>query len=510
MLGAFLGSRATNISALDASEPYDVCIIGAGFSGTVLGTELARSGVRTVIVESGFGMASWLLDGKIKSLAEYEVSGDADYPSTRTKARLIGGNSNFWTGRCERLHPSDFGRHPYLPHDNPWPITYRDLEPYYERAEHTLRVRGGSLSGHMPPRRSPLPLPESSDLSSLKARFGAIGVTVDPAPTATPSRGLRFFKVQHEILPEFLSSPNGNLVSGTTVTRLVVDHASRRVIAAEARTLDGARKVVRAHLFVVACGGIETPRLLLLSRSETFPDGIGNGHDRVGRGFNEHPARNFYATIRPSKDTLLPRHRIGRIQQFYEALRPQGLGSIDISVIQSWMFPHHLLPPAELMLEAFRVVGRVRRPTLYMGPYIEMRPTDENRVGLSCSRRDLFGNFLAHLHLSFSEEDRRTFAGARIIVEGLFAKLGARAIRIPSVIAFSRHHIGTCRMGADARRSVVDPNLRVHGMPNLYLLGAEAFVTGGAVTPTLTIVALAYRLAEWLPAILSQQRSASA
>jgi choline dehydrogenase-like flavoprotein len=193
---------------------------------------------------------------------------------------------------------------------------------------------------------------------------------------------------------------------------------------------------VRARLFVVACGGIETPRLLLLSRSDAFPNGIGNDYDRVGRGFNEHPSTNFYAKISHSKDTVLPRHRIGRIHQYYETLRPQGLGSIDVSVIQSWMFPHHLLPPAELAFEAFRTLSRIRRPTLYMGPNIEMRPVDENRVTLSKSMRDMFGNPAAHLHLDLTEDDRRTFEGAEAIVRGIFDRLGATSIRKPPVVTF--------------------------------------------------------------------------
>lgn len=513
-MGSLHGGRGTtstrsggagSAGALDAAESYDVCIVGSGFSGTVLGTELAKAGVRTLILESGRGVAGWLLDGRIQALADYEVTGNAGYPTKRTKARLVGGNSNFWTGRCERMHPSDFGPHPYLPKGNPWPIGYRDLEPHYDRAERTLRVRGGELSDRMPPRSGPLPLPASTDLAALKARFAAVGVTVDVAPTATPTRGLRFFRAQTEILPEFLRSRHGTLVSGVTVTRLVADPGgSRRIAAVEARTMDGALRTVRARLFVVACGGIETPRLLLLSRSDAHPEGVGNDSDRVGRGFTEHPSTNFYAKTGHSRDTVLPRHRIGRIHQFYEALRPRGLGSVDISVIQSWMFPHHLLPPAELAAEAVRTLGRIRRPTLYMGPNIEMDPVDTNRVTLSASRRDRFGSPLARLHLDLTERDRRTFAGAERIVLDLFGRLGATSIRRPPVVTFGRHHIGTCRMGADPRTSVVDPDLRVHSAPNLYLLGSETFVTGGAVTPTLTIVALAYRLAERLPKVLPE------
>ena len=489
--------RVQRIGALDSAEPFDVCIIGSGLSGTILGTLLARRGARTLILESGGHMGRWLLDRRLRRLAGYEVSGNANYPTKRTRGRLLGGNSNFWTGRCERLHPSDFSDHPYRPPSNPWPLTYIDVEPHYEAAEELLRVRGDALSEHMPPRRRPLPLPASTDISGLRAMLARIGVVVDDAPTATPQHGLRFFRVQNEIMPEFLVSPHATAVANVTVTRLLADEAGR-ITGATARTMDGAERTARARRFVVACGGIESPRLLLLSRSSIFPNGIGNNYDRVGRGFTEHPSLNFYGKIRHDwATTVVPRHKIGRIHQFYDVFRKDGLGSLDISVIQSWLFPHHLMPPIDLLRDLGRAFGRIVRPTLYMGPNLEMRPDDENRVTLSNSARDEFGDPLAHLHLSFTESDSRTLDRARAFVRDLFDKLGSGKVR-EGPQTWSRHHIGTCRMGDDPKTSVTDPNLRVHGTRNLYVLGSETFVTGGAVPPVLTITALAHRLAEHL------------
>lgn len=112
----------TNLAPLDASEPYDVCIVGSGPAGTLLGTTLARRGARVLILESGRGLFDWLTDRRIRSLARYDFTGDTDYPRSRTTSRLLGGNSNFWTGRCERFHPSDFEPHPYTPPKTPGPL----------------------------------------------------------------------------------------------------------------------------------------------------------------------------------------------------------------------------------------------------------------------------------------------------------------------------------------------------------------------------------------------------
>jgi choline dehydrogenase-like flavoprotein len=495
---------AQNLSVLDAVDPFDVCIIGSGFAGTTLGASLVASGVRTLLLESGGSLARWLVDERVKRLAAYEVSQETNYPTKRTKARALGGNSNFWTGRCERFHPSDFATHPYTPKNNPWSISYADIEPYYESAEKLLRVRGNALSTYAPPRRAGFPMPSRSDISLLQAMLAKAGVMVDESPTATPQKALRFFRVQKELLPSFLASPHATLVSGATVTRL---HArgDGRITGAEVRTLDGTRRIARARVYVVACGGLETPRLLLLSRSEVFPNGIGNAYDRVGRGFNEHPGINFYAKLHHSRDTISPRHKIGRSHQFYDQFRSEGLGSILPVFIQSWVFPNHLMHPSfsDLPGQVTALLGRAIQPTLYIGATIEMLPRDENRVTLSSHAKDRFGNPLSHLTLSLSEEDRRTLERARDLIRKIYDSLGAMHIH-EAELTWSRHHIGTCRMGDNPTTSVCDPNLRAHECPNLYLCGSETFVTGGAIPPVLTITALGLRLSEHLRTRLRQ------
>jgi glucose dehydrogenase len=332
-----------SLAPLAPPTSYDVCIIGSGPAGTLLGTTLAGHGVRTLILESGRGLVAWLTDQRLRSLADYEYTGDTNYPLALTTSRILGGNSNFWTGRCERLHPSDFENHPYTPPENPWPIGYADLDPYYDVAERLLRVRGGVRTRFAPPRKGPLPLSGSPDISFLKTICARIGVEVEDTATATPSKTLRIFNVQREILPAFLRSGCGTMVTGVTVKRLVAD-AERRIVAADVSTLDGDEATARARLFVVCCGGMESPRLLLLSSSEAFPNGVGNSNDMVGRGFNEHPNVGFYMRIPHSRGTLAPTNKIARTHQFYNTFRAQGLGSTVPAFRQAWLLPNHLLP----------------------------------------------------------------------------------------------------------------------------------------------------------------------
>ena len=484
--------------ALERTAPADVCIIGSGPAGAVLGRDLVARGIRTVMVESGTTLLRWLCDNRLRQLAAYEVSGDTAYPRQRTRARALGGTSHFWTGRSERFQPSDFEESAYAPEGASWPLRYRDLEAYYERAEQTLRVRGSDLSHHYPPRRNNLPLPARNDISILKEMMAEVGVTVDCSPTATPRKGWRIFRFATEILPEFVASANALLLAGWTVTRLVPDR-NGRIIGARARTTDGSERTIIARYYVVACGGIESPRLLLLSRSPEFPNGIGNSRDRVGRGFNEHAGVNLYGRVPHRRGTLRPHYRMGRTHQFYDAFRSDGLGSVLPVFIQASLFPNHLMSfrPGAVPRAMLAMVSRFARPELYIGATIEMRPDDANRVTLADGRRDRFGDPLAHLHFSFTDEDRRTLNRTRELIRGIYVKLDAQDIR-EGELTWSRHHIGTCRMGDDPNTSVTNRDLRVHDSPNLYVCGSEVFVTGGAVPPVLTITALAHRLADHL------------
>jgi choline dehydrogenase-like flavoprotein len=124
-----------------------------------------------------------------------------------------------------------------------------------------------------------------------------------------------------------------------------------------------------------------------------------------------------------------------------------------------------------------------------------MRVSDSNYVTLAKDRKDRFGNLLAHLNFSYSQDDLKTLDLARGIILDTYRKLGATDV-YEDQVTWSRHHQGTCRMGENPNTSVTDPDLRVHECPNLFICGSEVFVTGSAAPPVLTIAALAYRLAD--------------
>lgn len=472
-----------NFEALDATEPYDVCVVGAGIAGTVLGLGLVRAGLRVLLVES----ASSADGADALWTSTCETAGEAHY-RLPPAARRIGGGSHVWHGICERLAPADFRVHPYNRRSNPWPIGYADLEPHYRAAEQLFRVR------QTPPaagRRLPRCARKHAD-PAFEALLRRHGIDVKGVARATPGQGRAAFTTSSELLPEFVASRTGTLASGVTVTRLRTD-GNGRVIGAVCRTADGTSKAARAQTYVLATGPLETPRLLMLSRSQRFPLGLGNHFDRVGRGFGDQAIVSAFGRIaklgrRPRGAATL------HSEQFHQMSRRDGLGAVHpfFERIGPLDYPRRVdgdawcgrLADAARRLDAFSLTCR-----------IETIPADENRVALSRTSLDVFGDPHARLVFDYSAEDIELIGRTRAWLERWLERLGASGT-VQGEIEWAGSASGTCRMGADPRTSVCDSSLRLHSSPNLYLCGAETFPRGSAVPPALTIAALAHRLAE--------------
>ena len=372
-----------------------------------------------------------------------------------------------WSGRSPRLHPIDFERNPYTPQNASWPISYPDIEPYYEPAEITLGVRGDKLSGFHAPRKNDLPGSVSS-IADLKALLKNIGITLDQTPTSSVSEGPGPVRVSRDLRPQFTESTGATLMSGQTVTALV-SGADGQITAARVQSLDRSTTTVAAHNFVITCGALESARLLLLSRSEVFPSGIGNTSGIVGRYFMEHPNVTFRGTA--PNDRII---NIARSHQFYESFKHRGLGSV---ILRFWG------------------LGEPRQ--LIIGATVEMEPLAENRISLADGISDHLGNPGLDLSLRFTGRDNQTLKEVRTLIRDIYGNLGVRDIS-EGEMSWSHHHLGGCRMGDDPNTSVTNPNLRVHDSPNLYVVGSSVSVTGGASHPTLAITALSHRLADHL------------
>jgi glucose dehydrogenase len=477
---------ANRLGDIGERDTFDVCIIGSGFAGAILAESLGKAGIRTILLESGFQSSRPPSDQRLQPLEVFRSSGPISYPVARTRFRGVGGTSWLWGGFCSRLQPTDFEDNAFTPKGCSWPIKYSDIEPYYEQVEESFGARGDQETPYHPPRRKSYAHALNSDDESVRSMFAKVNVAA-----ASQARTVPILRVAEAQVPRFQASGYGTLVDGATTTRLVTD--GNRVVGAEVKDLDRNVKIIRALVFVVACGGLESPRLLLLSRGPGFPNGLGNNSDWVGRCFMEHRNRAFLGRAPVGLSKILFDRSFDVSYQFYREFKQQGLGGIHLNVgfdsLQGRDFRQW---------EVRRIMGKVWTPEVRIGAGIEMEPSPQNRVTLDPDLKDHFGNPVTNLFLTESELDKQTRAKAAELIARVYGSLKGTEVKEQVVSPWAHHHMGTCRMGDDPRASVVDRNLQVHGTSNLFVAGSSVFVTSGCAGPTVTLSALSLRLADHL------------
>jgi choline dehydrogenase-like flavoprotein len=458
------------LRAAGRAADFDVCVVGSGFAGIPLALRCVQHGLRVAVVEAGSRFAPSF---------HYRTRGEVDYPVAAARLIGLGGTSGHWGGVTTRLWPQDFQLGTLYGDWVDWPIRYEDLEPYYCRAERFLRVVGSPAD----PKAQP---PQTCEYRhSRAARHPGFSLAYRGRPLHffrppySRRRGQPLRLVDDEI-PRFAASPHGTLLDGQRVVDLVtldggsIDHLRTRDPA-------GAESTLSARVFVVAAGVVESPRLLLSSRSKWFPDGLGNGRGLVGRYFTYHP--QFYTGTFQALGARGVPLRSNRTHGLDPVLRGQHLNACNFQIVR---------PPATPTQSL--LLG------MSLSPEVEPRP--ENRVSLAPDALDPLGLPLPDLHFTHGERDQRSFARAKAIGDQLQLELGANEPR-----AYGRrihsHPAGTCRMGRDAESAVVDADLKVFGLENLYVSGASVFPCAGTSNPTGTLVALSLRLGDHLVARLT-------
>lgn len=526
-----------DVRSLDPSEPVeaDLCIIGAGAAGISLALEMAGSEARICMLEAG----GTRYERSAQDLLRGETSGDAYPPLRDTRFSAFGGSTRLWAGWCRPLDDIDFEPRPWLS-EGGWPFGREALLPHYRRAQElcglgafeydpaTWEARGAA-------RRLPV---EDADLTTILFQVNPIdfGVTYRSA---------------------LQNQPNVRVLLHGVAMRLRTSDASEAVDVVEVATLDGRRLAVRSRLFVLAAGGIENARLLLLSGDDPARS-VGNVHGLVGTYFTEHafvkpgffssespaPSLDLYfptklselhegdgegsegaalrAAFSLSRDAVersgvlnsalhfLPAYEahpayssreVKALLRAWEPLRGRGVPGHAVSDLMEAM-----RAPNRLALAVWRRLLGARGNRWPMRAFFECEPQVTNRVVLS-DRRDVFGRPLPRIEWRLSDLDVRSIRHAWATLDrGLrTAGVGRLELAFPDVDEAWRascvagmHHMGTTRMHADAKRGVVDPDARVHGAANLYVAGSSVFPTVGFANPTLTIVALAVRLAQHL------------
>ncbi len=483
----------------------DLCIAGAGAAGITLALQFLDSPVSVVVLEGG---------GERRSEPSQDLyAGTCDQPLARTyprmsRLRLLGGTTNHWLGACLTLDPIDFAARDWMP-DSGWPFDRTELDPYYLRAAGVVGIDEPALDGADPP------LYEGS-VVGLKQVQG---------------RATRFGQEFREPLA---AASNLRLLLHANVVRVGLRAGTGSVEQLDVATLHGRRLAVRARHFVLALGGIENSRMLLIS-DDVQAGGVGNGHDLVGRYFMDHAGFPVAEICISDRDRKLVDYRPlgGRVFRLNEPTqrrhRLDNCSLVFDQVPEIEDTRHFLLQDGAWerlapyledrgALPESSVLGRLAKHAADEDKLFHKRfsvlpeqpPTPSSRVVLG-DEADPFGNRRVHLSWSLPPAMYRT---ARRTAELFAAELGRRGLgRVAldvealegEVYQPGFHHMGGTRMHADPRRGVVDGDSRVHGVDNLYVAGSSVFPTSGYANPTFTIVALTLRLADHLAARLGRE-----
>jgi quinoprotein glucose dehydrogenase len=453
----------------------------------------------------------------------------------------VGGLGMHWGGVTPRFSPEDFRQRSLYGVGTDWPISYEELDPFYQEAEERMGVAGEQGPPELDPRSKPFPMPAiplTYNLAILKEWAAKAGIPTWSQPSAKNSVNYRgrsaccrndtcfpICPVGAKWSPDFTwsalrAAKRVRLVTRTLVRRLVPDERSGRIAYAVAANRDRPNEPVhvRAKAFVVAGGYAWSPHLLLLSTSSRFPSGIANRSGLVGKymsghrnvqafvslpvqlfpGINEQHSLVTKKFMRPGKLDRYVRHDL----RIWESSVGRGPRLRDES---------GALLLGDALMSDWR--GRTRAAsTARVRAYYDVVPARESELTLDASAKNRWGDPMPRLTFRDADESKALRGHTEDTIRALFAEMarvGDGTVMRTAVDDFQDHPAGGCRMGDDPAQSVVDGWGRAHDHENLWVTGAPTCVSGGCANATLTFAALSLRTASKLAEQFPPRRAAS-
>ena len=532
------------------SEPVDFVIVGSGASGGVMARELSVAGFNVVVLEQGKRFQAsdfehdelkyWFANGLTNDPALFpqtfrKTSADKAVKSEPGKfnplmyARMVGGSSVHFTANFWRLHPVDFKERSLLgaipgASLEDWPISYEELEPYYAKVEWDVGVSG--LAGTHPnePHRSrPYPMPPMPAKSSgvlLERGARKLGLHPFPAPLAIASQPYRGraacvhcgfcmgfgCEVQaksttlYTMIPEAEATNRCEIRTGSYVFR-VATNPKGRVTGVHYYDGDMREHFQRAKAVVLCANGAETPRLLLMSANPQFPQGLANSSGMVGKHLMFNQGGGAYGTFEHELNEYKSVQVTRVVHDFYDADPKRGFyggGGIDARIGPNPIFWAMNGPTARNWGKTYKDHLRTFPRTMLAQGHTTSLAVEANSISLDPEAKDSFG--LPSIRCTYKDhpDDLRFAAWLQARAVEILDAAGALKTWNEAIAESSLavHLLGTCRMGNDPQRSVIDRHHRSHDIPNLFLCDGSSFVTSGRGQPTMTIQALAFRAAD--------------
>jgi len=504
-------------------DEVDLAIVGCGAGGATLLQRMARAGWRVVAFDAGPFWdpdRDWVSDEMGSHHLYWTepriLAGENPVPlGSNNSGRGVGGSMVHYAGYTPRLHPSDFATKSLDGVGADWPISYDELRPYYEAIEAELPVAGEDWPWGDPHTYPHQAHPISGNGLMLQQGCLSLGIPVRVGPVAIPNgrfgnrphciyRGfcLQGCKVNAKASPLITHVPDAlahgaEVRADSVVSRVVVDDESGRATGV-VYWRDGVERFQRARMVAVAGYSIETPRLLLMSATKRWPDGLCNEHDQVGRYLMvqgaPQTAGRFSDEVRMYK---APPPEVST-EHFYEtdpsASYKRGFSIQNVSPMPI-TYAEHISAQGHWG-SALREYMRDYVHWAVIGGLCEFLPLPDNRVTLA-EQKDRLGLPVARFSYSQCDNDKALGKAAQHVMEQILEAAGAT-----ETITVKRyaHLVGGARMSASAESGVVDSSLRTWAIRNLLVTDGSVLPTQGSANPALTIMALAARCADQLVA----------
>jgi choline dehydrogenase-like flavoprotein len=518
--------------SFDSNDDSVVVIIGSGAGGGTLANELCQKGVKVVLLEAGgrqspatfindewksFVQLAWL-DPRTTS-GSWRIAQDfAGLPAWICKT--VGGTTTHWAGASLRFQAHEFrARSTYgdIKGANllDWPLSLKELAPYYSRAEDKMGVtRTHGIPG----------LPGNNNFKVMYAGATKVGYkdchTGRMAINSRPRHGrgsclqIGFcfqgcksgakWSTLYTEIPAAEATGKLDLRPESHVVRIEHNDAGK-VTGVVYRDASGKELRQKARVVCVAGNSIETPRLLLLSASSKFPDGLANSSGQVGRNYMRHMTGSVYAAFKDEVNMYRGTTMAGYIGDEAPNNPKRGfVGGYEMETLSLGVpFMAAFLDPGAWGSDFAWWMDHYKHMA---GMWLvgEDMPRETNRVTLNPNVKDKWGNPAPNVHFDDHDNDIRMRDHAFARGEEIYKAAGAiKTFRTPPYP--STHNLGTCRMSAKARDGVCNKWGQTHDIRNLFISDGSQFTTGGAENPTLTIVTLAIRQADYIAAQMKQR-----
>lgn len=532
------------------SETVDFVVVGSGAAGGIVAKELAVAGFSVVVLEQGpylkakdFQHDEMSIIYLLKMVNNEPITfrKSAGEKVTVRKAvdycRTVGGGSVHFTANYWRFHENDFQEHSKWgsvagADVQNWPISYADLEPYYTKAEYDLGISGqAGVSPFDPPRSKPYPLPPLPVKSSgalFERGAKKMGLHPFPAPMAILSQPYKgrsacqhcgfcyCFGCEYNAKSSTLAATipvaekTGKCeIRSESYVRKVETNAAGRVTGVIYFDRDKKEVRQKARAVVLCANGAETPRLLLMSKSTRFPNGLANSSGHVGTGLMFDTGTVAFGAF----ENPLNEHKsvmVTRILHDYYETDPKrgfwgGFGLDARSLAYPIGFAMDGLPPdVPRWGNGYKhALEHYFTRTMMTLSHTSSLAQQKNTIALDPEVKDQWGLPAMQVTWEPHPDDVKAMQYSQDRMKEILDTAGAKKVWAPPVSGIedvlpSRHLMGTCRMGKDPKSSVVDANNRAHDVPNLFIVDGSSLVTSGRQQPTATIQALAYRTADHL------------